>query len=196
MKVIGITGSSGSGKSTVAGLLEQKYGAKLIDADKVVKELTVPGTDYMDAIKNDIGEEFFYEDGNLNKKKLAETIYSDEDALIKLNRLTFKYVVDEMKNRVSNTEENVPFVVIDAPLLIEAGLDKLCNYIIAVLADKEIKIQRICKRDNLDEKTAESRLKIQKEDEFYTNVANFVIYNNGKEDLEVNIKKIVEEIEK
>ena len=196
MKVIGITGSSGSGKSTVAKIFEKKYDAKLVDADKIVKELTIPKTDYMYAIKNDIGEEFFQQDGNLNKKMLAEKIYSDEETLRKLNRLTFKYVVDEMKKRIFETEENVSFVVIDAPLLIEAGLDKLCDYIIAVLANKEIKIQRICKRDNLDEKTAESRLKIQREDKFYADVSNFVIYNNGKEKLENEIEKIIENIVK
>ena len=157
MIIIGITGSSGSGKSTVAKIFEKKYDAKLIDADKIVKEMTTPGTKYMDEIKIKIGKEYFEEDGNLNKKKLAGKIYSDDQALSTLNSLTFKYVVEEMKKRVLETPENIKLVIIDAPLLIEAGLDKLCDYIISVIADKEIKIKRICNRDGLDIKTAESR---------------------------------------
>ena len=164
----------------------------MIDADKVVKEMTVPGTEYMSEIKKNIGEEFFEENGNLNKKKLAEKIYSDETALKNLNSLTFKYVVNEMKKRVA--EEKGPLIVIDAPLLIEAELDQLCNLIIAVIADKNIKIQRICKRDGLDEKTAESRLKIQNKDEFYIKASDFVIYNNGEKNLEQEIEKIYNQI--
>lgn len=194
MIIIGITGSSGSGKSTVAKIFEKKYDAKLIDADKIVKEMTIPGTKYMDEIRIKIGKEYFDENGNLNKKKLAGKIYSDDQALFTLNSLTFKYVVEEMKKRVLEVPENTKLVIVDAPLLIEAGLDKLCDYIISVIADKEIKIQRICERDGLDIKTAESRLNIQKEDEFYINASDFVIYNNEKEDLEKNIENIILDI--
>lgn len=198
MKVIGITGSSGSGKSTVAKIFEEKYGAILIDADKVVKELSVPNTKYMKAIKIEFGEEFFENNGNLNKKKLAETIYSNKHSLEKLNSLTFEYIVKEIEKRVKEIEvlhKEESLLIIDAPLLIEAGLDKLCNYIVAVLADREIKIQRICIRDGLDKKTAESRLNIQKEDSFYVKNAKFLIYNNGQENLEEEIKKIVKKIQ-
>ena len=194
MSIIGITGSSGSGKTKISSIFKEKYSAKIVDADEIVKQLTVPGTEYMNAIKENVGTEFFYEDGNLNKKKLSEEIYHNETSLKELNKLTFKYVVEEMKRRVYESKENV--IVIDAPLLIEAGLDRLCDYIIAVLADKEVKINRICIRDNLDRKTAESRLKIQKEDDFYIKYSNFIIYNNGKENLEENVENIMKNINK
>ena len=196
MKVIGITGSSGSGKTTITKIFGKQSKAKIIDADEVVKELSVPHTDYMQKIKENIGEEFFEENGYLNKKKLAQTIYTNKNILEKLNLLTFKYVVEEIERRVNEIKkfEEVSIVIIDAPLLIESGLDKICDYIIAVLANKEIKIQRICTRDDIDVKTAESRLNIQKNDEFYIKKSNFVIYNNGKENLEEEIEKILKQI--
>ena len=193
MKIIGITGSSGSGKTTIANILKENYEAKIVDADKIVKEMTIPGTDYMNSIKKDLGQEFVYEDGNMNKKRLAEKIYNDETALKTLNNLTFKYIVDEMKQRVLQAKEK--YVIIDAPLLIEAKLDELCDFIIAVVADEDIKLERICKRDNLDIQTAKSRLKIQKHDDFYKSKSDFTITNNGQEDLEKEISKIINEIE-
>ncbi len=196
MEIIGVTGSSGSGKTTVAHILKEKYHAKIIDADQVVKEMSVPGTEYMNQIRNKLGKEFFLEDGNLNKKKLAERIYYDKDALQRLNDLTFTYIVDEIKKRVLETEKTVSFIVIDAPLLIESGLQKLCDHVVAVIAEKEIKIERICQRDGLDRKTAEDRLNIQKSDSFYIKQSDFVIYNNTEEIIENEIEKIIKEISK
>ena len=91
-------------------------------------------------------------------------------------------------------ETNIKIVVIDAPLLFEAGLDKVCDYVVALVADKELKIKRICQRDNIDEKTAESRLNIQNEDEFYTSKADFVIINSKDCDLKNEIEKVLKEI--
>ena len=92
MKIIGITGSSGSGKTTLSKILNERDDVRVIDADKVVKELSVPGTEYLNAIKETFGEEVFLEDGNLNRKKLAKKIYNDNVARENLNKLTFNYV--------------------------------------------------------------------------------------------------------
>ena len=197
MNIIGITGSSGSGKTTLSKILNEREEVKVIDADRIVKEMSVPGTDYLNAINEKIGAEVFFEDGNLNRKALAAKIYSDNSAREELNKLTFKYVVDEMLARIKYTtlnETNIKIVVIDAPLLFEAGLDKVCDYVVALVADKELKIKRICQRDNIDEKTAESRLNIQNEDEFYTSKADFVIINSKDCDLKNEIEKVLKEI--
>ena len=167
MNIIGITGSSGSGKTTLSKILNEREDVKVINADKIVKEMSVPGTEYLNAIKDKFGTEVFFEDGNLNRKALASKIYSENSAREELNKLTFKYVVDEMLLRIKQitlNETNIKIVVIDAPLLLEAGLDKVCDYVVALVADKELKIKRICQRDNIDEKTAESRLNIQNDD--------------------------------
>lgn len=197
MKIIGITGSSGSGKTTLSKILNEREDVKVIDADKIVKEMSVPDTDYLNAIKEQFGKEVFFEDGNLNRKALASKIYSDNSAREDLNKLTFKYVVDEMLYRIKQitlNETNIEFVVIDAPLLLEAGLDDVCDYVVALVADFDLKVKRICKRDNIDEETAKSRLNIQNEDSFYIEKADFVIHNSENSDLKIEIEKIFEKI--
>ena len=195
MKVIGITGSSGSGKTTLSKILNERDDVKVINADEVVKELSVPGTEYLNAIKDTFGEEVFLEDGYLNRKKLAKKIYNDDVSRENLNKLTFNYVVKEIISRVINIDsEKVKFAIIDAPLLFESGLNKCCDYVISLIADFDLKVRRICKRDNIDEETAKSRLNIQNEDAFYIEKSDFVIHNSENSDLNKEIEKIFKEI--
>jgi len=194
LKVIGITGSSGSGKTTLTQILNKKKEISVIDADKVVKEMSVPNTDYLNAIKETFGLEMFLEDGNLNRKLLGNRIYSEKESLEKLNKLTFKYVVEEILKRIESTTQenkNIKYLIIDAPLLFESGLNRYCDYVIALIANRNLKIKRICKRDNIDEKTAQSRLNIQKEDSYYIKKADFVIENNENCNLEKEIESIL-----
>ena len=101
MKVIGVTGSSGAGKTTLSKILNEQADIKVIDADKVVKEMSVPGTEYLNAIKETFGKEVFYEDGSLNRKELARKIYNDNSSRENLNSLTFNYVVKEIISRLN-----------------------------------------------------------------------------------------------
>lgn len=191
MKIIGVTGSSGAGKTTLSKILNEREDVIVIDADKVVREMSVPGTKYLNSIKDTFGNEILLENGYLNRKALANKIYNDNSAREKLNALTFKYVVDEILQRIKNIkDEKIQIVVIDAPLLFEAGLEKCCDSVVALIADKELKIKRICQRDNIDEKTAESRLNIQQDDSYYTKRANYVIVNKENYDLKAEIDKI------
>lgn len=195
MKVIGITGSSGSGKTTLSKILNKRNEVKVINADKVVRELSVPGTEYLNAIKETFGQDVFFEDGNLNREKLAKKIYNNNVDRENLNKLTFNYVVKEIIFRIKNINlKEVKFVFIDAPLLFESKLDRCCDYVIALVADFNLKIKRICQRDSIDEETAISRLKIQNEDSFYTKKSDFVIYNNENTDFNLEIEKIFKEI--
>ena len=195
MKIIGITGSSGSGKTTLSKILNEREDVKVIDADEVVKEMSIPGTKYLEAIKETFGQEVFLEDGRLNRKRLAQKIYNDNESREKLNKLTFNYVVKEIITRTKSiTDKNIKFAIIDAPLLFESKLDNCCDYVIALIADFDLKVRRICKRDNIDEETAKSRLNIQNEDSYYTEKANFVIKNSENCDLKSEIEKIFKEI--
>ena len=197
MKIIGVTGSSGSGKTTLSQKLNERDDVKIIDADKVVRELSIPGTEYLNSIKETFGQEVFLEDGNLNRKMLAQKIYNDNASREKLNNLTFNYVVKEIITRIKNIkDENIKFAIIDAPLLFESNLDKCCDFVIALIADFELKVRRICKRDNIDEETAKSRLSIQNNDSYYTEKADFVIQNSENSDLKTEIEKIFEKIER
>lgn len=186
-KVIGITGNSGSGKTTATAILKRLCDAEVIDADKVVRELSVPGTKYLDAIKEKFGESVFLEDGTLNRKALAEKIYNSKEDLEVLNGLTFKYVVEEIKFRIEESKSEI--IVLDAPLLFESGLDENCTAVIGLTAPFELKVERIVKRDGISEETAYSRINIQAKDEFYLNKADVVIKNNNQDELEDKLKE-------
>lgn len=196
MKIIGITGSSGSGKTTLSKILNERNDVKIIDADKVVREMSILGCEYLEKIKENFGTEVILEDGNLNRKVLADKIYNNNKALEKLNKLTFKYVLEEILNRIKKIQNSkeVEILIIDAPLLFEAGLEKHCNYVIALVADKELKIERICQRDNIDKEVAKSRLNIQQENSYYIQKADFVINNSRNCNLKIEIDEILNKI--
>jgi len=194
MKVIGITGNSGSGKTTASKILEEKLSAYVIDADKVVRDMSQPGTEYFNAIKRVFGDNFFTEDGNINRKKLADEIYNQKDSLHRLNDITFKYVKEEIENRISDNKSENEYVVIDVPLLFEAGLEKSCDVVIAMVADDEKKIERIMERDGIDYETAKKRLDIQPNDEMYLEKADFIIDNSNDDELWQKLSEIIQMI--
>lgn len=223
--IIGITGSSGSGKSTVCEILKNKYGISVINADKIAKQLSKKGTDYLSDIVKQFGKEILLENGELNRQKLAEIIYTDTEKRNVLNRCTFRHIREEIKLEIRKLEkidieansvevaknmekrledENTsgvvknatymrePIIAIDAPLLFEAELDKLCQFVIAVISDnRELQIKRIIQRDGITKEQAIARLNAQKSNEFYTTRSKYVIVNNGKlEEVEEQIEKL------
>ena len=137
MTVVGITGTSESGKSTVARIIQQNYNAQIIDADKIAKELTQKDTEYLRKITKTFGEEIL-ENGKLNRKKLADIIFSDKKQKEKIDKLTQKYVVDEIKKQVKESKNKL--VLLDVPLLFETKLNEICDITIGVIADKKQKI--------------------------------------------------------
>lgn len=195
MKILGITGSSGSGKSSVCKIIQKSVKAQIIDADKIAKELQDERTEYYYKIIETFGQDILDKDKNIIRKKLAEIIFKDENQKLKLDKLTFKYVVDEIKRQIEiYKQENLDYIIIDAPTLIEANMNNIFDYIIAVIATKENKLARICERDNISIELAESRLLAQKEDNFYTEHANFSIFNDD-ENLEKKVKELLQKME-
>ena len=176
--VIGITGNSGSGKTEIAKILAKRIEAEIIDADRIARKLAEPGRIYYKKILELFGNQILIEN-RLNRRKIAEIIYSDSNKREKLNSLTYKYVVDEIKAQIEDKKE-AKNIVIDAPLLFEGRLDKVCDFTIGVIADTETKIRRICYRDKIDEESARARLEIQKDNEYYKKNADYIINNNGK----------------
>ena len=190
--IIGITGNSGTGKSEISKLLAEKINAKIINADEVVKELSENGNEYYEKIVELFGSSIL-KNNKLDKSEMAKIIYNNKQKREELNELTYKYVVDEIKERARDTKYKN--IIIDVPLLFESGLDKICNFTIGILANMDNKIQRICKRDKIDEKTAKARLKIQQEDKFYIKKSDYIIQNNGKIN-EINLEEICTKIGK
>lgn len=190
--VIGITGNSGTGKSEIAKLLAKKINAEIINADLVAKKLSEPGNIYNEKIIELFGEEIL-ENKKINRKKLAEIVYNNSQKRELLNNLTYIYVGNEIKHMVKLTKKQN--VIIDVPLLFESGLDKICDFTIAVLADEKTKVERICKRDEIDESVAKERLAIQPEIEYYRNLADYLMGNNGNLN-EINLEEICTKIGK
>ena len=100
MKILGVTGTSGSGKSTFSKILNERDDVKVVDADQVSKDLSVPGTDYLQDVVNAFGQEILKEDGNLNRRALAHIIYNDEKEREKLNSITFPHITREIYERI------------------------------------------------------------------------------------------------
>ena len=188
--VIGITGNSGTGKSEIAKLLAKKINAEIINADLVAKKLSEPGNIYNEKIIELFGEEIL-ENKKINRKKLAEIVYNNSQKRELLNNLTYIYVGNEIKHMVKLTKKQN--VIIDVPLLFESGLDKICDFTIAVLADEKTKVERICKRDGIDESIAKSRLSIQEKIEYYKTRADYILENNGNLN-EINLEEICTKI--
>ena len=181
MIVLGITGSSGSGKSTVAQIIAKELNAYLIVADSIVKEMQKPGNKYYHKIVELFGLAYLNEDGSLNRRKISEIIFNDDEMRNRLNALTNKYVVDKIKKQIKQTK--CEFLVMDIPLLFESGLNRECNYIIAVLSDETKQIERICKRDKTTKEDAMARLKKQPNNEFYKEHSDFIIVNEGEDNV-------------
>lgn len=185
--IIGITGNSGTGKTEITRILAKKINAEIIDADKIVREMTEKDTEYLRKIIEFFGKEILIKQNKLNRKKLAQIIYNNNQKREELNKLTSKYIGEKIKEKTKISKcENI---IIDAPLLFECELDKICDINISIIAEENIKIERICKRDNITKEEAKLRLNVQKQDKYYIEKSNYIIKNNGKIE-EINLEEI------
>lgn len=178
MKIIGVTGTSGVGKTTVCEILNKKFNAFIIDADEVARELSKKGNMYLYAIAEYFGQDILDSDGNLKRKELASLIYNDKAKREALNSITFEFVVEEIKRRVNLAKEE-DIIVIDAALLFESKLNEACDIVLGIIADEAQKIERIHKRDNITEEMAKKRIAVQITDEELLKKADYVITNTG-----------------
>lgn len=183
--VLGLTGGTGAGKSLISAIL-QKKGAKIIDADKLSREITKEGGIALGEI--DKAFPGVIKNGMLDRKALGRIVFSDKEKLLILNEITHKYIIKLTKEEI---EASKGLIVLDAPLLFEAGEDKLCDKVIFVDADDEIRLARIMKRDNLSIDDARARINAR-DLAVIKAKCDFVILNDGDaEKLEKEIADIV-----
>lgn len=177
--IIGLTGGSGTGKSTVTEMFLNS-GYVVIDPDKIYAEVIAPRGECIGEIENVFGKDYILPDGNLDRRKMSALVFSDKEKLDILNKITHKYVIERMNDKIKNEGEKD--VVIDAPLLFTAGLYKMCDRIVCVVSDEKKRIDRITARDGIDERNALARIKAQMSNQEYIERSDYVIENNGSLD--------------
>lgn len=194
MIVVGLTGQSGAGKTTVCDTFE-KSGFAVINADIVAREVMSKGSKCLEETVNVFGD-ILLGDGSLDRKKLAGIVFSDTDKLKIYENIIFPYIISSIKEKIDIfKKEMYNYVLLDAPTLFESKADNLCDIIVSVIADREIRIERILKRDSITFSEAESRLNSQKNDDFYIEKSDYVIRNNGSlSELENNTINVVNSI--
>ena len=180
MLVIGLTGPSGAGKGEVARLLAS-HSIPVVDADRVYHQLLVPPSPCLDALCAHFGTQILSNEGTLDRVALGAIVFSDPNALADLNAIAHRFVMDRVRAILAEWKAaGVSAAVLDAPQLFEAGADRDCDTIVAVLADKHVRLARIMKRDGISAERAEARMKSQLSDEFFRAHAQHVIENEGE----------------
>ncbi|HBT63052.1 MAG TPA: dephospho-CoA kinase [Ruminococcaceae bacterium] len=178
--VVGLTGPTGSGKSEVSRVLENRD-IHVIDADLLARKVVEPGTECLKKLVEAFSDKILNLDGTLNRKELARLAFSSLESSKLLNSITHPYIIAMTKTILMNMEQaREAMAVIDAPLLFESGMDTICDLTVAVVAPYEVRLQRILKRDkNLDEKQARARMSVQQPEQYYTQRAAIVLNSSG-----------------
>ncbi len=179
MLVIGLTGPTGAGKGEVAAIFA-RYGIPVINADRVYHELITPPSSCLQELTEAFGRKILTPDGCLDRHTLGGIVFNDHAAREKLNSITHRYVMEEVRTRMERyRRENLPVAVFDAPQLFEAGAHKACGAVISVLADRQLRLERIMARDGISAEAAMRRILSQKSDEFFKAHSDYIIENNG-----------------
>lgn len=179
MKIIGICGSSGSGKTTVCSILSS-FGAEVLDCDVIYHELVSRKSACLDEIAKEFGKHLIQND-KLDRALLSKIVFSDPKKLKRLNEISHRHVLLELKRKLSDLEKTGCKVsVIDAPLLFESGLDSWCDLVCAVISSEKLQVSRLCNRDKISTNEAKLRLKNQLSADQLRKKADFIIQNNGE----------------
>lgn len=179
MKVIGLTGPSGSGKGWVCERLSLR-GIPSVDTDAVYHSLLLPPSECLDELRMVFGNGIINNDGTLRRSELAKLVFSDKARLAQLNAVTHKYILAQTDMMLASlSERGFRAAVVDAPALFEAGYDAKCDFVIAVVADRNVRMHRIMERDGLTETAASLRIDGQQPDDFYTSRAKYTVHNDG-----------------
>ena len=189
MLVFGITGGSGAGKSSVSERFREN-GIYVIDADKIAHEVTAKGGQCLKELARELGEEILNEDGSFNRKKTGDMVFSDKKKLDILNRITHKYIQKALEERIAHSGADI--AAVDGAVIIGSPVEKMCSFLVSVMADKDVRVNRIMERDNISREKAIKRIESQPSDEFYIANSKYLLYNNsGKENLNIEADKLV-----
>ena len=194
MLLVGLTGGIGAGKSAVARLLAE-HGAVLIDADSIVRELQQPGTDVFRAIVDRFGSHVVAADGTLDRARMADIVFRNDDARSALNAIVHPAVYAVMSERIAALKDEDRVVVLDIPLLAEAGGGGGMDAVVVVEADEDMRVARVVAERGLDPEDVRARMAAQASSEQREALADVVIRNNGApEDLRAQVDDVWEQL--
>lgn len=178
MVFIGVTGGIGSGKSTVCSLFEKK-GISIFFADIIAKRIIDSNSQVLNEIKDVFGNQVLDTSHRLNRKLLAEIVFSDKKLLEKLNAIVHPRVFEEYEQWKTQLSINTKYVLVESALLFESGMFELVDYAMAVLAEEAVRVQRVVLRDSISENKVFARMKHQISTEELLELSDFQIQNNG-----------------
>ena len=178
MRIIGLTGGSGAGKTAVSNCF-QRFGAGSVNADAVYRTLCSSCQPMLDALCTAFGN-ILTPMGQLDRPKLAAAVFADPAKLNELNALTFPYIREASLSQMIELSANGHSVILyDAPTLFQTGADSLCESVIGVIASRETRIARIMARDGLSQAAAAARIDAQPDQAFYQAHCHYLIENDG-----------------
>ncbi|MBQ8300756.1 MAG: dephospho-CoA kinase [Clostridia bacterium] len=190
--IFGITGGSGSGKTSVSAILSE-LGVHIVDTDIIAHKVTEKGTECLRELEEYFGSEIILSGGLLDRKKLASIAFSDDKKTMHLNRITHKHIKDCVLEEIEKSSADI--IAIDGAVIIGSNIEPLCEFIVSVIAKKDIRLERIKKRDDISDKQAIERLNAQPDDSFYMENSKYIIYNNGdSEELRKNVNAVYSKI--
>ncbi|MBQ2669169.1 MAG: dephospho-CoA kinase [Clostridia bacterium] len=192
MRVFGITGGSGSGKSTVSAMLAE-MGVYIIDTDKIARQVVEKGSECLSELCSAFGAEILKPDGSLDRKRLAAIAFADKEKTALLSRITHKYIKAETERLIANSAAEL--IGIDGAVLIGSGIDLLCETTVSVTADLSTCVKRITERDNLTEEEARTRLSAQPTVDYYIEKTEYHIFNNGDiDELKQQVRELINKL--
>ena len=192
-KLVGLTGKTGAGKSTVSALLKEK-GAYIIDGDIVARRVLDEDKTLLDTLKKEFGCGIMNPDGALNRRALAKEAFSTPEKTEKLNSIMHPAINDYIFKEAQKAFEEYDVVIVDAAAIIESGFTKKADYLIVVHAPVEIRKERIINRDFLSEEDADVRINGQKEDGFYLSKADFVFNTFSPYSIDQQLSQLEKEL--
>lgn len=181
MKVIGLTGGIGSGKSLVAKIMQERFGAVVLFTDDIAKELMEPGkASYLEVVEH-FGKEILQENGAIDRGRLAGLVFEDKEKRLKINEITHPKVLAEVKSRIEalKKEGRVPYLVVETALMIEAGYDFICDEVWYVFTPEEERRKRLKRERNYSDEKIDAIFANQNKDEAFRKKFTQVIENVG-----------------
>jgi dephospho-CoA kinase len=188
---VGLTGGIASGKSTVARLFE-KLGIPVVDADAIARQVVRKGTEGLREIVEAFGEGVLDDEGELDRSRLANIVFDDDDARRRLNAITHPRIAETSAEQIAALAQGgPPYIIYEAALLVENGSHRAFSALVVVAADEATQLARMEARDGLSEADARARLEAQLPVAKKVEVADFVIYNNGtREEAEAQTRAV------